>query len=73
MQLMWEERSQLRTLLYQYTLQRHALVPVFIRNKLLKLVVDIARYDWPHFYPDFFSNILTVSCHFNKLFFLKYS
>ncbi|CAH1405052.1 unnamed protein product [Nezara viridula] len=60
MQLMWEERSQLRTLLYQYTLQRHALVPVFIRNKLLKLVVDIARYDWPHFYPDFFSNILTL-------------
>lgn len=60
MQLMWEERSQLRTLLYQYTLQRHALVPVFIRNKLLKLVVDIARYDWPHFYPDFFTNILTL-------------
>ncbi|XP_014246351.1 exportin-6 [Cimex lectularius] len=60
LQLMWEERSQLRTLLYQYTLQRHALVPVFIRNKLLKLVVDIARLDWPHFYPDFFTSILTL-------------
>ncbi|XP_073971870.1 exportin ellipsoid body open isoform X2 [Rhodnius prolixus] len=60
LQLLWEERSQLRTLLYQYTLQRHALVPVFIRNKLLKLVVDIARLDWPHFYPDFFTNILTL-------------
>ncbi|KAL1132160.1 hypothetical protein AAG570_010117, partial [Ranatra chinensis] len=60
LQLMWEERSQLRSLLYQYTLQRHAHTPIFIRNKLLKLVVDIARLDWPHFYPDFFTNILAL-------------
>ncbi|XP_024879338.1 exportin-6-like, partial [Temnothorax curvispinosus] len=30
---------------------------------LLKLVVDIARHDWPHFYPDFYSNILQLLGH----------
>ena len=31
--------------------------PKLIRNKLIKLIVDIARTDWPHFYPNFFTNI----------------
>lgn len=34
------------------------MIPPFIRNKLAKIIVDIARYDWPHFYQDFFANIL---------------
>jgi len=58
--LMWEERAQLKATLYQFALEHHQSVPNFIRNKLVKLVVDIARLDWPHFYPDFFSNILQV-------------
>lgn len=58
--LMWEERTELTSLLYKHTLEYHSRVPNFIRNKLIKLVVDIARYDWPHFYPDFFSNIMTL-------------
>ena len=57
---MWEERAQLKATLYQFALEHHQSVPNFIRNKLVKLVVDIARLDWPHFYPDFFSNILQV-------------
>ena len=60
--LMWEERAQLKTTLYQYALDHHQQSsPNFIRNKLVKLVVDIARLDWPHFYPDFFTNILQVN------------
>jgi hypothetical protein len=57
---MWEERAQLKATLYRFALEHHQSVPNFIRNKLVKLVVDIARLDWPHFYPDFFSNILQV-------------
>jgi hypothetical protein len=57
---MWEERAQLKATLYQFALEHHQSAPNFIRNKLVKLVVDIARLDWPHFYPDFFSNILQV-------------
>jgi len=69
---MWEERAQLKATLYQFALEHHQSVPNFIRNKLVKLVVDIARLDWPHFYPDFFSNILQVKgiikamCIFHK-------
>jgi hypothetical protein len=51
---------QLKAMLYQFALEHHQSAPNFIRNKLVKLVVDIARLDWPHFYPDFFSNILQV-------------
>lgn len=58
--LMWEERAQLKATLYQFALEHHQSAPNFIRNKLVKLVVDIARLDWPHFYPDFFSNILQL-------------
>nr|CAD7394157.1 unnamed protein product [Timema cristinae] len=64
--LMWEERAQLKATLYQLTLENHHTVPHFIRNKLVKLVVDIARLDWPHFYPDFFTNILQQIGHVKK-------
>lgn len=36
-------------------------LPVFVRNKLCKLMVDIGRFDWPHFYPDFFNYIFQVN------------
>ncbi|KAJ1530853.1 hypothetical protein ONE63_005696 [Megalurothrips usitatus] len=58
--LAWEERAQLKTALYQLLLQRHTSVPTFVRNKLVKLVVDIARLDWPHFYPDFLTNVIQL-------------
>ncbi|XP_049807007.1 exportin-6-B isoform X3 [Schistocerca nitens] len=58
--LMWDERAQIKSMLYQFALEHHNTVPNFIRNKLVKLVVDIARLDWPHFYPDFFTNILQL-------------
>ena len=61
MGLMWEERGQLKSTLYQYALDNQDSSQKFIRNKLVKLVVLIARLDWPHFYPDFFTNILQVN------------
>ena len=33
-------------------------MPGYVRNKAIKLIVDIAASDWPHFYPDFFTQLL---------------
>ncbi|XP_012256638.2 exportin-6 [Athalia rosae] len=59
--LSWEDRALVRSTLYTLSLERG--VTPFVRNKVVKLVVDIARHDWPHFYPDFFSNILQLLGH----------
>ena len=31
-----------------------------VRRKTMKLLVDIAKVDWPHFYPDFFPQMLQL-------------
>ncbi|XP_066990340.1 exportin-6 isoform X2 [Macrobrachium rosenbergii] len=59
--LMPEERTEIRSTLYRFILENHKLAPYYIRNKLVKLVVDIARLSWPHFYPDFFTNVLSLA------------
>ena len=35
--------------------------PPFIVNKLIKVIVNIGRADWPMFYPDFFDNLLHLA------------
>ncbi|KAI4499252.1 hypothetical protein M0802_005512 [Mischocyttarus mexicanus] len=59
--LPWEDRALTRSTLYTLSLEK-TVVP-YVRNKVVKLVVDIARHDWPHFYPDFYSNILQLLDH----------
>lgn len=56
----WEDKTHLKSHLYGYVLENDKKLPLCIRSKLVKLVVDIARLDWPHFYPDFFANILQL-------------
>lgn len=58
--LEWENRAHIKTTIYSYLIEHNSGTPPFIKNKLAKLLVDIARFDWPHFYPDFFTNILQV-------------
>lgn len=55
-----QHKLEIRSTLNRFLLEHHNRVPTYIRNKLVKLVVDIGRIDWPHFYPDFFSSILQV-------------
>ena len=55
-----DEKLEIRTTLNQFLLSHHDKVPSFVRNKLIKLVVDVGRMDWPHFYPNFFTNILQL-------------
>ncbi len=40
--------------------EHHRAAPPYIKNKLVKLIVDIARTDWPHFFHDFYVNILDM-------------
>ena len=54
------EKLEVRNVLSFYLMSNHQQVPAFVKNKLVKVLVDIGRQDWPHFYPDFFTNILEV-------------
>lgn len=56
-----EDKLVIRTTLNQFLLDQHTKVPTFIRNKLVKVIVDIGRIDWPHFYPDFLSNVMQLA------------
>ncbi|XP_013401009.1 exportin-6-like [Lingula anatina] len=57
------DKMEIRNTLNRFLLEHHTKVPVYIRNKLCKLVVDIGRLDWPHFYPDFFTSMLQLIQH----------
>ena len=54
------DKTDIRQFLNEYLLSQHKTLPSYIRNKLVKVIVDIGRVDWPHFYPNFFSNIIEV-------------
>lgn len=54
-----EDKKFLLNKLKQFvSLQRD--VSSFILKKNIKLIVDVARSDWPHSYPEFFSDIINV-------------
>ncbi|CAG5121677.1 unnamed protein product, partial [Candidula unifasciata] len=55
------DKIEIRTSLTQLLMNQHSTVPSYIRNKLAKLIIDIGRNDWPHFYPDLFTNILQLA------------
>ncbi|KAI5637235.1 exportin-6 [Phthorimaea operculella] len=58
--LMDNEKTEIRLTLWNELIANHEVMPYFIRNKLAALMVAIARYDWPHLYPDFFDNIVEL-------------
>ena len=51
------EKGVIRNQLHFYLVKHHTSIPAYIRNKVIKLLVDIACTDWPHFYPTFFTDI----------------
>lgn len=53
-------KTEIRLTLWNELLAKHEVMLYFIRNKLAALMVSIARYDWPHLYDDFFSNIVEL-------------
>ena len=58
------EKAELRHFLMDHLLRCHASYPPFIQNKIIKVLVFIGRYDWPHHYPEFLSHVLQVGSSF---------
>lgn len=56
----WTYKEELKTVLYGYLLEKGTTAPHYLRNKHAKLLVDIAKQDWPTHYPHFFTNILEL-------------
>ncbi|ODM99355.1 Exportin-6 [Orchesella cincta] len=62
------EKDELKTTIYSFLLQ-HSMpssaskCPGFVRNKIIKLLVDVGKFSWPQSYPDFFSNILAITAN----------
>ncbi|XP_048575902.1 exportin-6 isoform X2 [Nematostella vectensis] len=54
------DKTEIRSFLKQYLLSQHKALPAFVRNKLAKVIVDMGRLDWPHFYPNFLSDIMEL-------------
>lgn len=61
----WAYKEELKNVLYNYLIEKGTTAPHYLRNKHAKLLVDIAKYDWPNRYPHFFTNILEVDDVFN--------
>lgn len=60
LRMLAEHKAEIRGSLQRFLLARHRDVPPFVRNKLCKVLVDVGRLDWPHFYPTFLSSILQL-------------
>ena len=63
------EKLEVRVFLLEQLVGRYKALPAFLRNKMAKVLVDIARVDWPQDYPEFLDNILQVihTCDVNLL------
>ncbi|KAJ0176575.1 hypothetical protein K1T71_007754 [Dendrolimus kikuchii] len=55
-----ENKVEIRLTLWNELMAKHDVMQYFIRNKVAALLVSIARYDWPHLYEDFFTNIVEL-------------
>ncbi|XP_077286482.1 exportin ellipsoid body open [Arctopsyche grandis] len=58
--LTYPDKAELKNYLWEHFTHNHPKTPSFLRNKLAKLIVDIARHDWPAAYPNFFSQIVDL-------------
>ncbi|XP_071451131.1 exportin-6-A [Hetaerina americana] len=60
--LEWEERAEARSALHELALSTvcRAGRPPFLGAKVAKVLVGVARHDWPHFYPDFLTNVVQL-------------
>ena len=41
-------------------MRHHSRLVTYVRNKLAKVIVDLARQDWPQNYPQFFDSVIQV-------------
>lgn len=62
------EKLEIRVFVLEHLVGRYKVLPAFLRNKMAKVLVDVARVDWPHDYPEFLDNILQVIHTYNSHF-----
>lgn len=60
--LEWSLQEEIKSLLQSNLILKSSSAPNFLRNKYVKLLVEIAKTDWPRRYPDFFDTVLHVIC-----------
>ena len=53
------DRAQIRDAMWRL-LDLQASYPLYVRNKTVKVIVTIARLEWPYSYPHFFQSIYQV-------------
>ncbi|XP_050298524.1 exportin-6-A-like [Anthonomus grandis grandis] len=56
----WCLQEEIKTTLQTNLIFKCHGVPHFLRNKYAKLLVDVAKIDWPHRYPGFFDSVLEL-------------
>ncbi|KAL1498173.1 hypothetical protein ABEB36_009014 [Hypothenemus hampei] len=56
----WALQEEIKSVLQSNLILKCNTVPNFLRNKYSKLLVDIAKIDWPIRYPNFFETILQL-------------
>lgn len=52
-----DQKTYIRSHLLQYLIEKHSVFPSFVVTKIMKLLVDIGRNDWPHLQANFFSDL----------------
>uniref|UniRef100_A0A6A7G5Q6 Exportin-6-like n=4 Tax=Hirondellea gigas TaxID=1518452 RepID=A0A6A7G5Q6_9CRUS len=55
--------TEIRQSILQCVMEKHTAMQNCVRNKLVKVVVDIARIQWPHNYPNFIEDIMLIGEH----------
>lgn len=53
-------RDSFRSSLWKYLLDHHVYWSNLIKNKVCKIIVMIARFDWPERYPNFMADVLEL-------------
>ncbi|XP_056643159.1 exportin-6-like isoform X1 [Diorhabda sublineata] len=56
----WSSKEEIKNVLQNFLVENGHSSPHFFRTKYAKLLVDIAKHDWPLRYPNFFDNVLEL-------------
>ncbi|XP_023020105.2 exportin ellipsoid body open [Leptinotarsa decemlineata] len=56
----WSSKEEIKGVLHNYLIEQGHSTSHFFRSKYAKLLVEIAKQDWPSRYPNFFNNILEL-------------
>jgi hypothetical protein len=57
----FKSQETLREAIFNHIVMKHNEYPKFMISKMIKLLVDIARNDWPLRYPNFIEHIARVN------------